>query len=132
MNIENKTLNVAGKKTQLTILGDGPPLLYLHSAGGETEPGGEYGLGRRAPPAGGGTSGTPMVVTVTSTARSPSAVITTSPASPLSRSRTKGPWAGAPSINRPETSGDCTSASAASRVQALSWVDRRPLGAETR
>lgn len=35
---ENKTLNIAGKKTQLTILGEGPPLLYLHSAGGETEP----------------------------------------------------------------------------------------------
>ncbi len=28
---------VAGKKTQLTIGGDGPPLVYLHSAGGETE-----------------------------------------------------------------------------------------------
>ena len=30
-------LDVAGKKTQLTIGGEGPPLLYLHSAGGETE-----------------------------------------------------------------------------------------------
>ncbi|GAA4434414.1 alpha/beta hydrolase [Bremerella cremea] len=38
MKTENKTLNIAGKKIQLTILGEGPPLLYLHSAGGETEP----------------------------------------------------------------------------------------------
>jgi pimeloyl-ACP methyl ester carboxylesterase len=30
-------LTVAGKKTQLTIGGGGPPLVYLHSAGGETE-----------------------------------------------------------------------------------------------
>jgi pimeloyl-ACP methyl ester carboxylesterase len=30
-------LDVAGKKTQLTIGGEGPPLLYLHSASGETE-----------------------------------------------------------------------------------------------
>jgi pimeloyl-ACP methyl ester carboxylesterase len=30
-------INVAGKKTQLTVGGEGPPLLYLHSAGGETE-----------------------------------------------------------------------------------------------
>ncbi|WP_425617028.1 alpha/beta fold hydrolase [Anatilimnocola sp. NA78] len=30
-------VNVAGKKTQLTEGGSGPPLLYLHSAGGETE-----------------------------------------------------------------------------------------------
>jgi pimeloyl-ACP methyl ester carboxylesterase len=30
-------LNVAGKKTQLTVGGSGPPLLYLHSAGGETD-----------------------------------------------------------------------------------------------
>jgi pimeloyl-ACP methyl ester carboxylesterase len=28
---------IAGRKTQLTIGGDGPPLLYLHSASGETE-----------------------------------------------------------------------------------------------
>ena len=28
---------IAGKKTQLTVGGDGPPLLYLHSASGETE-----------------------------------------------------------------------------------------------
>lgn len=30
-------INVAGKNTQLTVGGDGPPLLYLHSAAGETE-----------------------------------------------------------------------------------------------
>jgi pimeloyl-ACP methyl ester carboxylesterase len=30
-------LDVAGKKTQVTIGGEGPPLLYLHSAGGETD-----------------------------------------------------------------------------------------------
>lgn len=30
-------LTVAGKKTQVTIGGEGPPLLYLHSAGGETD-----------------------------------------------------------------------------------------------
>jgi pimeloyl-ACP methyl ester carboxylesterase len=29
--------DIAGKKTQLTIGGSGSPLLYLHSAGGETE-----------------------------------------------------------------------------------------------
>ena len=28
---------IAGKKTQLTVGGNGPPLLYLHSAAGETE-----------------------------------------------------------------------------------------------
>jgi pimeloyl-ACP methyl ester carboxylesterase len=32
-----KYLTIAGKKTQLTVGGSGPPLLYLHSAGGETE-----------------------------------------------------------------------------------------------
>jgi pimeloyl-ACP methyl ester carboxylesterase len=31
------SIDVAGKKTQLTVGGDGPPLLYLHSASGETE-----------------------------------------------------------------------------------------------
>jgi pimeloyl-ACP methyl ester carboxylesterase len=30
-------VTVAGKKTQLTTGGSGPPLVYLHSAGGETE-----------------------------------------------------------------------------------------------
>jgi pimeloyl-ACP methyl ester carboxylesterase len=30
-------VTVAGKKTQLTTGGEGPPLLYLHSAGGETD-----------------------------------------------------------------------------------------------
>src|SRR5262245_5376799 len=30
-------VTVAGKKTQLTVGGQGPPLLYLHSAGGETD-----------------------------------------------------------------------------------------------
>jgi len=35
--IENRMIDVAGKKTQVTVGGDGPPLLYLHSAGGETE-----------------------------------------------------------------------------------------------
>lgn len=38
MKLENKTPTIAGKKIQLTVLGEGPPLLYLHSAGGETEP----------------------------------------------------------------------------------------------
>lgn len=37
VNIENTFVDVAGKKTQLMTLGSGPPLLYLHSAGGETE-----------------------------------------------------------------------------------------------
>lgn len=35
--IENTFIDVAGKKTQLTKAGSGPPLLYLHSAGSETE-----------------------------------------------------------------------------------------------
>ena len=35
--IQSQFLDVAGKKTQVTIGGEGPPLLYLHSAGGETE-----------------------------------------------------------------------------------------------
>lgn len=30
-------LDIAGKKTQITVGGNGPPLLYLHSAGGETD-----------------------------------------------------------------------------------------------
>jgi pimeloyl-ACP methyl ester carboxylesterase len=30
-------LDVAGKKTQLTVGGNGPPLVYLHSAAGETD-----------------------------------------------------------------------------------------------
>ena len=30
-------VDVRGKKTQLTVGGEGPPLVYLHSAGGETE-----------------------------------------------------------------------------------------------
>ncbi len=34
---ETVFLDVAGKKTQLTMGGEGPPLLYLHSAGGETD-----------------------------------------------------------------------------------------------
>jgi pimeloyl-ACP methyl ester carboxylesterase len=34
---QSKSIDVAGKKTQLTVGGSGPPLLYLHSAGGETE-----------------------------------------------------------------------------------------------
>lgn len=34
---ETRFLDVVGKKTQLTCGGDGPSLLYLHSAGGETE-----------------------------------------------------------------------------------------------
>ena len=34
---ETTFLDIRGKKTQLTSGGEGPPLLYLHSAGGETE-----------------------------------------------------------------------------------------------
>lgn len=34
---QSKTINVGGKKTQLTVGGSGPPLLYLHSASGETD-----------------------------------------------------------------------------------------------
>lgn len=34
---ETQFLDIDGKKTQLTIGGHGPPLVYLHSAGGETE-----------------------------------------------------------------------------------------------
>lgn len=34
---KNLMIDVAGKKTQVTVGGSGPPLLYLHSAGGETE-----------------------------------------------------------------------------------------------
>lgn len=34
---ETTFLTAAGKKTQLTVGGSGPPLLYLHSAGGETD-----------------------------------------------------------------------------------------------
>lgn len=34
---ETQFLDIDGKKTQLTIGGSGPPLVYLHSAGGETE-----------------------------------------------------------------------------------------------
>ena len=30
-------IDVAGKKTQVTVGGSGPPLVYLHSAGGETD-----------------------------------------------------------------------------------------------
>jgi pimeloyl-ACP methyl ester carboxylesterase len=37
MSAETKFLDIAGKKTQVTIGGQGPPLLYLHSAGGETD-----------------------------------------------------------------------------------------------
>lgn len=39
MTIANKTsfLDVRGKKTQLMVGGEGPPLLYLHSAAGETD-----------------------------------------------------------------------------------------------
>lgn len=34
---ETSSILVAGKKTQLTIGGEGPPLVYLHSAGGECD-----------------------------------------------------------------------------------------------
>lgn len=34
---QTKFLDIAGKKTQLTVGGEGPPLLYLHSAGGEAD-----------------------------------------------------------------------------------------------
>ncbi|HTN77018.1 MAG TPA: alpha/beta hydrolase [Pirellulaceae bacterium] len=34
---ETTFLDIRGKKTQLTVGGEGPPLLYLHSAGGETD-----------------------------------------------------------------------------------------------
>src|SRR5687768_9250716 len=37
MKTETTFIDIRGKKTQLTIGGDGPPLLYLHSAGGETD-----------------------------------------------------------------------------------------------
>lgn len=37
VNIESTFVQVAGKKTQLSVGGSGPPLLYLHSATGETE-----------------------------------------------------------------------------------------------
>ncbi|REJ67215.1 MAG: alpha/beta hydrolase [Planctomycetota bacterium] len=37
ISTEHRIVEVAGRKTQVTIGGDGPPLLYLHSAGGETE-----------------------------------------------------------------------------------------------
>ncbi|HTU16524.1 MAG TPA: alpha/beta hydrolase [Gemmataceae bacterium] len=39
MTVANQTtfVDVRGKKTQLTIGGQGPPLLYLHSAAGETD-----------------------------------------------------------------------------------------------
>ncbi|MCC9607586.1 alpha/beta hydrolase [Blastopirellula sp. JC732] len=36
-NVQHRFLHVGGKKTQLMTLGEGPPLVYLHSAGGETE-----------------------------------------------------------------------------------------------
>ena len=34
---ETRFVDVAGKKTQVTVGGEGPPLVYLHSAGGETD-----------------------------------------------------------------------------------------------
>ncbi|NIL99282.1 MAG: alpha/beta fold hydrolase, partial [Planctomycetales bacterium] len=35
--IESRFVDVAGRQTQLAVGGSGPPLLYLHSAGGETD-----------------------------------------------------------------------------------------------
>ena len=37
MSVESRFVEFDGKKTQLTVAGEGPPLLYLHSALGETE-----------------------------------------------------------------------------------------------
>jgi pimeloyl-ACP methyl ester carboxylesterase len=37
MSPTTEMITVAGRRTQLTRGGEGPPLLYLHSAGGETE-----------------------------------------------------------------------------------------------
>jgi pimeloyl-ACP methyl ester carboxylesterase len=37
VNYQTTFLNIRGKKTQLMVGGQGPPLLYLHSAAGETE-----------------------------------------------------------------------------------------------
>ncbi len=39
MTVANRTdfVNVRGRKTQLLVGGEGPPLLYLHSAAGETD-----------------------------------------------------------------------------------------------
>lgn len=36
-NVQHRFIHVGGKKTQLMTLGEGPPLVYLHSAGGETD-----------------------------------------------------------------------------------------------
>src|SRR5262245_27858653 len=35
--VQSTFIDVAGRKTQVTHGGDGPPLLYLHSAAGDTE-----------------------------------------------------------------------------------------------
>jgi pimeloyl-ACP methyl ester carboxylesterase len=35
-SFETRFVDVAGRKTQVTVGGDGPPLVYLHSAAGET------------------------------------------------------------------------------------------------